>query len=279
MQPILHQAHDAKYAIPQINVNGLIWIEGILRAAEKKRAPIILGTTDKIIDYLGGYEFICKLIHLKAQSLNITIPYVIHLDHGNSVESCIKAIDAGYDSVMYDGSRLPLEENIENMKKVVNYAHQHHVLVEGEIGGIGGNEDGLANEVQYADLDECKQFVQQTHLDALAPALGSVHGRYQGEPKLGFKEMTEINEQVAVPLVLHGASGLSDEDLKKAILLGHSKINFNTEINIAWSQYIRQRLNADVTLFNAKEIVAPSIHVIQSTVESIIDKCDAAERV
>ncbi|NJH96499.1 class II fructose-bisphosphate aldolase, partial [Staphylococcus agnetis] len=132
MQPILHQAHNAKYAIPQINVNGLIWIEGILRAAEKKRAPIILGTTDKIIDYLGGYEFICKLIHLKAQSLNITIPYVIHLDHGNSVESCIKAIDAGYDSVMYDGSRLPLEENIENMKKVVNYAHQHHVLVEGE---------------------------------------------------------------------------------------------------------------------------------------------------
>ena len=279
MKSLLQNAYHSHFAIPQINVNGLLWIEGILLAAEKKKAPVILGTTDKIIDYLGGYEFICKLINLKAETLNITVPFLIHLDHGLSVENCKKAIDAGYDSVMYDGSQLPLEQNIRNTKQVVEYAHYQGVSVEGEIGAIGGNEDGIVNDVKYADLEACKQLVQKTNLDALAPALGSVHGPYQGEPQLGFNEMQEINKGVPVPLVLHGASGISDGDLQKAIQFGHSKINFNTEINVEWSKQVRHILEDNPLLYNAKEILEPTLGTIQTTVEQIIDKCGASNRI
>lgn len=278
MKEALTKAYKEHYAVPQINVNGLIWIEGILLAAEKKNSPIILGTTDKIIDFLGGYEFINQLIHLKAKSLNITIPYYVHLDHGSSVESCYKAIDAGYDSVMYDGSQLPLAENILNTNKVVKYAHESGINTEGEIGAIGGNEDGMEHQIAYASIDDCLEIVSQTHIDSLAPALGSVHGKYKGEPQLGFEVMQELNERLQMPLVLHGASGLSDNDLKRAIQYGHSKINFNTEINIEWSGKMRTILNENPELFNPKTIISPTITTIQSTVENIIDKCGSINK-
>ncbi|WP_086428891.1 class II fructose-bisphosphate aldolase [Staphylococcus cornubiensis] len=278
MKEALTKAYKAHYAVPQINVNGLIWVEGILLAAEKKQSPIILGTTDKIIDFLGGYDFINQLIRLKAKSLNITIPYFVHLDHGSSVESCYQAIDAGYDSIMYDGSQLPLNDNISNTNKVVKYAHERGLNTEGEIGAIGGNEDEMVHQIAYASIAECLEIVRQTHIDSLAPALGSVHGRYKGKPQLGFDVMQELNKKLEMPLVLHGASGLSDNDLRKAIQYGHSKINFNTEINLEWSSKLRAILNEDKEVFNPKAILSPTIKTIQSTVENIIDKCGSANK-
>jgi len=275
MNTFIHKAKKEHYAIPQINVNGLIWIECILKIAEKTRSPIILGTTDKIIDFLGGYDFICKTIRNKIESMNITVPVIIHLDHGLTVEGCKKAVDAGYDSVMFDGSKLPIEENIELTKQVVDYAHKNNVIVEGEVGAIGGNEDGVIGNVQYAKLDDCINLAQKAHIDTLAPALGSVHGKYKGEPNLGFEEMKEIQETIDIPLVLHGASGISDEDLVKAIKLGHAKINFNTEINIAWSNELREVLTNDTSLFNPQQILNPSKKAIEQTVESIIYKCQS----
>jgi len=275
MNTFIHKAKKEHYAIPQINVNGLIWIECILKVAEKTRSPIILGTTDKIIDFLGGYDFICKTIRNKIESMNITVPVIIHLDHGLTVEGCKKAVDAGYDSVMFDGSKLPIEENIELTKQVVDYAHKNNVIVEGEVGAIGGNEDGVIGNVQYAKLDDCINLAQKSHIDTLAPALGSVHGKYKGEPNLGFEEMKEIQETIDIPLVLHGASGISDEDLVKAIKLGHAKINFNTEINIAWSNELREVLTNDTSLFNPQQILNPSKKAIEQTVESIIYKCQS----
>ncbi|RIO18021.1 class II fructose-1,6-bisphosphate aldolase [Mammaliicoccus sciuri] len=275
MNTFIHKAKKEHYAIPQINVNGLIWIECILKVAEKTRSPIILGTTDKIIDFLGGYDFICKTIRNKIESMKITIPVIIHLDHGLTVEGCKKAVDAGYDSVMFDGSKLPIEENIELTKQVVDYAHKNNVFVEGEVGAIGGNEDGVIGNVQYAKLDDCINLAQKANIDTLAPALGSVHGKYKGEPNLGFEEMKEIQEAIDIPLVLHGASGISDEDLVKAIKLGHAKINFNTEINIAWSNELREVLTNDTSLFNPQQILNPSKKAIEQTVESIIYKCQS----
>lgn len=266
-------AKKEKFAIPQININGLIWIEGILKAAQNLNSPIIIGTTDKNIEFLGGYKFISNTIKNKIQAMNITIPVYIHLDHGLTVEGCKEAVDAGYDSVMFDGSKLSISENIRLTKEVVDYAHEHNVFVEGEVGAIGGVEDGLSGQVRYADIDECLALVKETNLDTLAPALGSVHGKYKGEPNLGFEEMELINDNTQVPLVLHGASGISKEDLHRAISLGHAKINFNTEINIAWSNQLRKTLTEDKNLFSPQEIIRPSIAEIQKTSEKIINLC------
>ena len=279
MNSFIQKAKQEHYAIPQINVNGLIWIESILKAAEETRSPIILGTTDKVIEFLGGYQFICSTIKNKIKAMDITIPVIIHLDHGLTVENCKKAVDAGYDSVMFDGSKLSIDENIKQTKEVVDYSHKNNVIVEGEVGAIGGNEDGIIGTVKYADLDDCINLAKEAKLDTLAPALGSVHGKYQGEPDLGFTEMEEIQNAIDIPLVLHGASGISDEDLLKAIHLGHAKINFNTEINIAWSNQIRQTLNEDVSLFNPQQILNPSKEAIIETVKSIIHKCTSHNRV
>ncbi|MCJ1779460.1 class II fructose-bisphosphate aldolase [Mammaliicoccus sciuri] len=266
-------AKKEKFAIPQININGLIWIEGILKAAQNLNSPIIIGTTDKNIEFLGGYKFISNTIKNKIQAMNITVPVYIHLDHGLTVKGCKEAVDAGYDSVMFDGSKLSISENIRLTKEVVDYAHEHNVFVEGEVGAIGGVEDGLSGQVRYADIDECLALVKETNLDTLAPALGSVHGKYKGEPNLGFEEMELINDNTQVPLVLHGASGISKEDLHRAISLGHAKINFNTEINIAWSNQLRKTLTENKNLFSPQEIIRPSIEEIQKTSEKIINLC------
>lgn len=279
MNALIQQAKQEHYAIPQINVNGLLWIESILEAAEATRSPIIVGTTDKVVEFLGGYHFICTTIKNKIKAMNITIPVIVHLDHGLTVENCKKAVDAGYDSVMYDGSKLSIEENIKQTQAVVEYAHNNKVIVEGEVGAIGGNEDGIVGNVKYADLDDCIRLAQEAKLDTLAPALGSVHGKYQGEPDLGFSEMKAIQEAIDIPLVLHGASGISDEDLLTAIHLGHAKINFNTEINIAWSNQLRQTLNQDKSLFNPQQILKPSKAAMVETIKSIVYKCTSYNRV
>lgn len=275
---VLTNAYKNKYAVPQFNMNGIIWLETILKTAQECKAPVIIGTTDRIVKKLGGFRFIANSFQVLKEELAITIPAILHLDHGQSIESCYKAIEAGYDSVMFDGSSLPIEKNIEKTKYVVDYAHSHNVLVEAEVGSVGGTEDGITSNLMYADLAECLRLVQEAGMDSLAPALGSVHGRYQGEPNLGFKEMKQLRDSTEIPFVLHGASGISNQDLTKAIKLGHAKINYNTEVNIAWSNALRETLNQDKSLYSPMDILDPSKKAMSEAIENIFKRTGAFEK-
>ena len=187
--------------------------------------------------------------------MNITVPVALHLDHGSSYESCVDAIDSGFTSVMIDASKHSIEENIKITKQVVDYAHAKNVTVEAEVGAVGGEEDGVANELAYAKVEDAVKLVQETGIDFLAPALGSVHGIYKGEPKLDFERMVKIHELVKLPLVLHGGSGIPDELIKKAISCGICKININTELQIAWSVGVRKFLNEDNKVYDPRKII------------------------
>lgn len=278
MSNLLDEAFKKEYAVPQFNMNGLIWLESILKTAEKCRAPVIVGTTDKIVDQLGGFNLLAQVFKAMKKDLKITVPAVLHLDHGQTVERCLEAVDAGYDSVMYDGSKLPIEENVKNTKRVVEYAHRHGVTVEAEVGSVGGTEDGIYSDLSYADQSECIQLTIETGIDSLAPALGSVHGRYKGEPNLGFTEMALLRESLDIPFVLHGASGISDDDLQKAISYGHAKINYNTELNIAWSDALRNVLNGNQDLYAPMEILKPSKEALNAVIEEVIKRTGAFQK-
>ncbi|MFI3621551.1 class II fructose-1,6-bisphosphate aldolase [Vagococcus fluvialis] len=258
LNDVLIPAKKEKYAIGQFNINGYDWIEAILLAAEIEKAPVIIAASDRLVDFLGGFNNITQSVATFKQMLNITVPVVLHLDHGQSVERCIEAIDAGFSSVMIDGSHSPIETNIAMTKKVVDYAHSKGVSVEAEVGTVGGNEDGLVSGIQYASFDECLSLVNQTGVDALAAALGSVHGKYVGKPILGFEEMKALSESCNIPLVLHGASGIPQKDLDKTITFGHAKININTEINQVWFKSISEHLAQNPDSHEPKVVIEPT---------------------
>lgn len=224
-------------AIGHFNINGADWLETYLKVAQKTGTPIIVATSDRIIDFLGGFDFIAGYVRFMVQALHITVPVVLHLDHGLSVEHVYQAIDAGYTSVMFDGSKLPIEENVALTDEVVRYAHQHHVSVEAEVGSVGGNENGLINGIRYASVTDAVKMAA-TGIDALAAALGSVHGDYVGRPNLNFERMAAIAAATKLPLVLHGASGIPDDQIQQAIQTGTAKININTEVNTVWTAAI-----------------------------------------
>lgn len=270
MKEMLLKGKEEKYAVAQININSFQWAEAILEAAQEEQSPIIVASSDRLVDYLGGFKTIATMVNRIVEEKNITVPVALHLDHGSSVERCKEAIDAGYTSVMIDGSHHPINENIEMTKQVTEYAKLHGVSVEAEVGTVGGNEDGLIGGIQYADPEECLHIVNETGIDALAAALGSVHGPYQGEPKLGFDEMKEISELTNVPLVLHGGSGIPDYQIQKAIELGHSKINVNTECLQAWTKAIREVLHNDAATFDARAILTPGKEAVKQTVKAKI---------
>ncbi|CJG37772.1 fructose-bisphosphate aldolase [Streptococcus pneumoniae] len=184
-----------------------------------------------------------------------------------SVERCKKAIDAGFSSVMFDGSHYPIDENISMTKQVVDYAAAQYVSVEAEVGTVGGMEDGLIGNIVYADPAECLRLVKETGVDALAAALGSVHGQYQGEPQLGFDEMKEIADLTDVPLVLHGGSGIPNYQIQKAIALGHAKINVNTECLQAWTRAVRHTLERDSDVYDPRTILTPGKEAVMATVK------------
>ncbi|SFQ28357.1 class II fructose-bisphosphate aldolase [Salibacterium halotolerans] len=278
MYNILDEAFEKRYAVPQFNMNGLIWMEAILKTAEKCRAPVIVGTTDKIVDQLGGFRLLAHTFHVMKEELGITVPAVLHLDHGQAVERCYAAIDAGYDSVMFDGSKMPIEDNIAYTQKVVEYAHANDVTVEAEVGSVGGSEDGISSELLYADPNECIRLADETGVDSLAPALGSVHGKYQGEPNLGFLQMEELRKAIDIPFVLHGASGISNDELEQTISYGHAKINYNTELNIAWSNALRHKLMEERELYNPMEILKPSKEALNQTTEKVLKRTGAYQR-
>lgn len=242
MKSMLKSAKENKYAVPQFNINNLEWIRFILEECQKMNSPVILGVSEGAARYMGGFKTAFDMTNDLMNYLNITIPVAIHLDHGSSFESCKEAIDAGFKSVMIDASKHDLEKNIEITKQVVDYAKKYGVSVEAELGHVGGQEDELNSGILYAEVDECIKLVNETNIDFLAPALGSVHGLYKGKPKLNFERMEEIKEKINLPLVLHGGSGIYDEQIKKAISCGICKINFNTELQIAWSNGLRKQI-------------------------------------
>jgi len=270
MQDMLQRAKQGKYAVGQYNMNNFQWVQAILQAAEEEKAPVIVAASDRLVDYLGGFKTIVVGVKQLVKELNITVPVALHLDHGMSVDRCKMAIDAGFSSVMIDGSHYSIEENIMMTKEVVEYAKPKGVSVEAEVGTVGGMEDGLIGGIQYADPLECVRLVNEAGIDALAAALGSVHGPYQGEPVLGFAEMKQIADLTGVPLVLHGGSGIPDHQIKKAIELGHAKINVNTECLQAWAKAVRQVLVENPDVYDARFILTPGMEAVKETVRNKI---------
>ena len=267
MKEMMIKGKKEGYAIGQFNLNNLEYTQAILQAAEEEKSPVILGVSEGAARYMGGFTTIVNMVKGLMHDFKITVPVAIHLDHGSSFEKCKEAIDAGFTSVMIDASSKPLEENIETTKKVVEYAHAKGVSVEAELGVVGGEEDDvIADGVIYADPAECKELVEKTSIDCLAPALGSVHGPYKGEPNLGFEEMETISTQLDLPLVLHGGTGIPLKDLQRAISLGTAKINVNTENQIQGTKAVREFLASDAEAYDPRKFLAPMREAIKETV-------------
>lgn len=267
MTEMLKKAKAEGYAVGQFNINNLEFTQAILQASEEENSPVILGVSEGAGRYIGGFKTVVKMVEGLLADYNITVPVAIHLDHGSSFDKCKEAIDAGFTSVMYDGSHHPFAENVELTKKVVDYAHAKGVSVEAELGTVGGQEDDVIGEgIIYADAKECEELVKRTGIDCLAPALGSVHGPYKGEPKLGYKEMEEIGNLTGVPLVLHGGTGIPTKDIQKAISLGTAKINVNTENQIASAKTVREVLAANPEMYDPRKYLGPARETIKQTV-------------
>jgi len=265
MKDMLDQGKANGYAVGQFNINNLEYIQAFLQAAEEERSPIILGVSEGAGRYMGGFKVVVAMVQSLIEEYGTTVPVAIHLDHGSSFEKCAEAIHAGFTSVMIDASSKPLEENIATTRKVVELAHIHGVSVEAELGIVGGQEDDvIAEGVIYADPAECKQLVEEAGIDCLAPALGSVHGPYQGEPNLGFPEMKEISELVDVPLVLHGGTGIPTKDIQHAISLGTAKINVNTENQIEQTKVIREYLEENPEDYDPRSYMGPGREAIKA---------------
>ncbi len=255
MTKMLNHAKENKYAVTQFNINNLEWTRFILEECEKEHTPVILGVSEGAAKYMGGYKTVVDMVKNLMNYLNTTIPVAIHLDHGSSYESVVAAIDAGFTSVMIDKSREDIDTNIDITKKVVDYAHARNVSVEGEIGHVGGQEDDINGSILYAEVSDCVRYCNETNIDFLAPALGSVHGPYKGDPVLAFDRMEEIKIATNKPLVLHGGSGIYDEQIRKAISCGICKLNINTELQQAWTSGVRNKLNTDSEVYDPRKII------------------------
>lgn len=264
MREELLKAYKNNNAIPQFNINNLEWTRFILEECEKQNYPVILGVSEGAIEYMGGYITVVSLVKSLIEDLKISIPVSIHLDHGSSIESCIKAIKAGFTSVMLDLSNEELNYNIETTKQLVELAHPN-ILVESEIGPIGTE---LGNK-KYTDVESCKKLVL-TNIDLLAPAIGNKHGIYDGQAELDYNLLEQI-KKINIPLVLHGASGLRDEDIKKCIKLGIAKINFNTDLQLAWAKDIKKFIKENDNVYDPRKIIKSGEQAIKRKISEKIE--------
>lgn len=262
---LLEKAKKNKIAIPQFNINNLEWTKYILEECNLNNSPVIIGVTEKTINYMGGYETVSNLIKTLDKDLNIKVPVVIHLDHGTSFETCKKAIDNGFTSVMIDASKLSLEENIKITKKVVDYAEKYTVTVEAELGSIGNNKN------LYTDLKEAINFTKETNIDSLAPAIGNMHGIYTEKISLDIELCKKISEETNLPLVLHGGSGIDEKNLKEAIKAGITKVNINTELQIAWSNALKKYLIDNGTVYDPRKIIGSGKKEIKRVIKEKIE--------
>lgn len=267
---MLQKAKEGHYAVPQFNINNLEWTKYILEKCNELKIPVILGVSEGAAKYMGGFLVVSSMVKAMVESLKIEIPVCIHLDHGSSFESCKSAIDAGFTSVMIDGSKHELKENIEITKAVVNYAHEREISVEAEVGHIGGTEDNVSSSILNATLEDCVELYKNTGIDSLAPALGSVHGFYKGEPNLDFKTMQEINNTLPIPLVLHGGTGIPEDKIKQAISCGISKININTDLQVVWSKAVREFLNEDEKVYDPRKVIGSGELAMKNQINKIV---------
>lgn len=252
---MLNEAKKNRDVIYHFNINNLEWARIILEECNKLNKPVILGVSEGAIKYMGGYHVVVDMVKALIKDLDIKIDVCLHLDHGSSFDSCKKAVDAGFTSVMIDASKLDLENNIIETSKVVTYAHEFGVAVEAEIGHVGGVEDNIVSSVLLADYDECLRFVKETNIDSLAPAIGTVHGIYKGELNIDFDLIKRLSDSLNIPLVMHGGSGLDDDILRKAIQSGITKINVNSDIQSVWYNAVCEFIRNNPGVYDPRKVI------------------------
>ena len=237
MKNMLKLAMDNSFAVPHININNLEWIQASISAAMQAKSPIILGVSEGAAKYMGSFKLVHDMVVNVMTNLNCDVPVCLHLDHG-TYEGCISALQAGFSSVMFDGSSMDFEKNLQFSQEIAKLCKQNDASLEVEVGSIGGEEDGVSSSGEIADIDQCVA-ISKLEIDALAAGIGNIHGLYPANWKgLDFKVLEDISNATQMPLVLHGGSGIDDEQIKKAISLGVRKINVNTECQIAFTQAI-----------------------------------------
>lgn len=272
---MLNKAAKEQYAVAQININNLEWTKAVLETAEELKSPVILGVSEGANKYMAGYETVAAMVRAMDKAMGITVPVALHLDHG-SYEGAKKCIEAGYTSVMFDGSHFPLEENLEKTEEIVRYAHENGISVEAEVGTIGGEEDGVVGMGEIADPAECKRLAD-LNIDFLAAGIGNIHGVYPANWKgLDFDALRRIKAETGnMPLVLHGGTGIPKEMILEAISLGVAKINVNTECQLSFAQATREYIEAGKDQqgkgFDPRKLLAPGTDAIKVTVKEKLE--------
>lgn len=268
---MLDKAYKGGYAVGQFNINNLEWTKAILLAAEELKSPVILGVSEGAAKYMTGFNVVTDMVKAMVKSLNITVPVALHLDHG-SYEGAKKAIAAGFSSIMFDGSHYPIEENIKLTKEMVDTTRNLGISLEAEVGAIGGEEDGVVGNGEVADPKECK-LIADLGVDFLAAGIGNIHGKYpENWPGLNFEVLDEINKITNdTPLVLHGGTGIPAEMIRKAISMGVSKINVNTECQLVFAEATRKYIEEGKDLlgkgFDPRKLLAPGVEAIKNVVK------------
>ena len=268
---MLKDAKAGKYAVGHFNINNLEWTKAILLTAQELNSPVILGVSEGAGKYMCGFKTVTAMVDAMVDELGITVPVALHLDHG-SYEGALKCIEAGFSSVMFDGSHYGIEENIEKTKEIIALAHSKGISVEAEVGAIGGEEDGVIGGGEVADPNECK-MIADLGVDMLAAGIGNIHGKYPANWKgLRFHVLANIQELTGeMPLVLHGGTGIPADMIKEAISLGVSKINVNTECQLAFADATRKYIEAGKDLegkgFDPRKLLAPGFEAIKATVK------------
>ncbi len=267
---MLTKAKEGHYAVGQFNINNLEWTKAILLTAQELNSPVILGVSEGAGKYMCGYKTVVGMVNGMLEELNITVPVALHLDHG-SYEGALKCIEAGFSSVMFDGSHYPIAENIEKTKELVRITGEKGISLEAEVGAIGGEEDGVVGMGECADPDECK-MIADLGVTMLAAGIGNIHGKYpENWAGLSFETLAAVQEKTgSMPLVLHGGTGIPADMIKKAISLGVSKINVNTECQLAFADATRKYIEAGKDLsgkgFDPRKLLAPGFEAIKATV-------------
>ena len=268
---MLKKAKAGHYAVGQFNINNLEWTKAILLTAQECNSPVILGVSEGAGKYMGGYDVVMGMVNGMIKDQNITVPVAVHLDHG-SYEHCYKCMEAGFPSIMFDGSHYSIDENIAKTKELVEAAHAKGVSIEAEVGSIGGEEDGVIGMGECADPAQCKQ-VADLGVDFLAAGIGNIHGKYPANWKgLQFDVLDAIQQKTGIlPLVLHGGTGIPDDMIKKAIDLGVAKINVNTECQLVFADATRKYIEAGKDLegkgFDPRKLLAPGFDAIKAKVK------------
>lgn len=268
---MLKKAKAGHYAVGQFNINNLEWTKAVLLTAQENNSPVILGVSEGAGKYMGGYKTVVGMVNGLLEELNITVPVALHLDHG-SYDHCYKCIEAGFSSIMFDGSHYPIDENVAKTKELVAAAHDNGLSIEAEVGSIGGEEDGVVGMGECADPSECK-MVADLGVDFLAAGIGNIHGKYPANwAGLSFDTLDAIQQKTGdMPLVLHGGTGIPADMIKKAIDLGVAKINVNTECQLAFADATRKYIEAGKDKegkgFDPRKLLAPGTEAIKATVK------------